>query len=41
MQVKNTTTPIPKTSAIMIPMYLSSNNSMNGIRTTVLIDIII
>ena len=37
MQVKNIIEPIPNASAIRIPMYLSSNNSMNGVKTTVLI----
>ena len=40
MQVNKIITDIPNASAIKIPIYRSSNNSTNGVRTILLIEII-
>ena len=39
MQVNKIITDIPNASAIKIPIYRSSNNSTNGVKTTLLIEI--
>ena len=40
MQVNKIITDIPNPSAIKIPIYRSSNNSINGVKTILLIEII-